>query len=615
MIQVTEGNAYQIGVTILKDKTVNIAVELHGSSCGLILYHKKNSEITKIPFDKKYQMGDLYCVNLNGFHPFDYNYNFFEDDKIIIDSYAKILMGNEIYGEAPKNMMASFYDTNYDWEEDRQLEIPFHESLLYLMHPRGFTKDQSSKVTNPGSFDGIIQKTDYLKELGITAIVLSPSYEFLEKEEVKLQERIPLAYQERRPSLNYWGYKKAYYFAPKSAYASPNADVCKLFKDMVKELHRNGLEVLMQFYFTRGESQIKILEVLHFWMMEYHVDGFQLLGDGIPVTVIATDPLLSRTKLLFYGFPVDEIYCNKTVNFINLAECNNVFTYDMRRFLKSDERTVQAAINHMKYVPKKLGCVHYMTEINGFTLADLVSYDRKHNEINGENNMDGNPYNASWNCGVEGPTRKKSILNLRLKQMKNAYALSLLAQSTPMLLMGDEFGNSQMGNNNAYGIDSEITWLNWNQLENNQELFTFVKRLISFRKKYSILHGKKECSMLDLNETGYPELSFHGEEAWKCMKDDLTRHFAMMYYDEEYFIYIAINMHWVKHDFALPKLPRGVKWERIFDTASLEEKQGKALSSSKKLSVNDRSIQVLLAKLNSKNRKEEQKHGEFSPKE
>lgn len=596
MIQVKKGNAYQIGVTVLEDKSVNIAVAMDSENCGLVLYQKHSDRIEKISFPTKYQIGEMYCVNVSGFDPLEWDYNFYADDEIIVDQYAKCIVDDAVYGEVPKDLKASFYTSDFDWENDKPLMIPYCDSLFYLMHPRGFTKHESSGVKNPGTLEAIVEKIPYLKDLGVTGIVLTPCYEFIEKEStVQLQERVPLAYQEKEAKLNYWGYKKGFYFSPKRGYCKEGANASESFKHMVKALHQNGIEVIMQFYFSGGEKQATILKILQYWLLEYHVDGFHLLGDCVPNGVLATEPILKKTKLVYYGFPIEEIYRKKAPAYFNLAECRDAYAFDMRRFLKSDERSLGNVLQHIKCVPKKNGLVHFITEINGFTMADLVSYDRKHNEANGENNMDGNPYNASWNCGVEGPTKKKTILDLRKKQMKNAFALSLFTQSTPMLLMGDEFANSQKGNNNPYCQDNEITWLDWNDLEKNQDLFAFVKRLISFRKSYEILHGEKECTMQDVLECGYPDLSFHSEEAWKCVCDDLTRHFAMLYHDGHTFIYIAINMHWVNHDFALPKLPKGVKWERIFDTSVSEEKQGKPLKSSKKLTVNERSIQVLLA--------------------
>jgi len=234
----------------------------------------------------------------------------------------------------------------------------------------------------------------------------------------------------------------------------------------------------------------------------------------------------------------------------------------------------------------------------------LGSDDRKHNEDNGENNLDGNPYNASWNCGAEGKTKKKPILELRLKQMKNAFLLNLFSQSTPMILAGDEFANSQKGNNNAYCQDNAISWLTWGDVDKNKELHTFVKDIIAFRKEHALLHKSKEYTMLDEAICGYPDLSYHSEEPWKCSYDDLTRHFGMMYCgdysDDETekgtFIYLAVNMHWIPHEFALPKMPDGVKWQLVYDTDSKECRINKTLKKQNTFTVNERSIQVLIAK-------------------
>lgn len=257
----------------------------------------------------------------------------------------------------------------------------------------------------------------------------------------------------------------------------------------------------------------------------------------------------------------------------------------------------------MKDNPKSQAIVHYMTEANGFTLADLVSYDRKHNEDNGENNLDGNPYNASWNCGMEGKTRKKPVLDLRMKQMKNAFLLSLFTQSTPLLLAGDEFANSQNGNNNAYCQDNAISWLNWNDIEKQQELFDFVKEAITFRKKHALLHKSSEYTMVDDLACGYPDLSYHSEEPWKCPYDDLTRHFGVLYCGEysedpkekDGFIFLAVNTHWVEHEFVLPKLPKGKKWKTVFDTSQKGIVKVDVPVKEESISVKERSIQVLFA--------------------
>ena len=429
-----------------------------------------------------------------------------------------------------------------------------------------------------------------------------PSYEFLEIEEPLLQnDWIPLAYSSKESVLNYWGYKEGYYYAPKSAYASDKKNPVGSFKNMVKQLHKNGIEVLMQFYFPNTVSGLYIVDVLRYWVCEYHVDGFWLSGEKVPAEMLAADALLKKTKLIYYGFPVTETAAGVENVYQNLAKYSDEYMYDIRRFLKSDERTLGNTLQHMKMNPPKQKIVHYITEANGFTLADLVSYDRKHNDDNGEKNQDGNLYNASWNCGAEGKTKKKSVLDLRMKQMKNAFLLTLFTQSTPLLLAGDEFSNSQNGNNNAYCQDNAISWLNWNDLEKNRELFDFVKSVVSFRKEHALLHRSTEYTMVDDLACGYPDLSYHSDEPWKCRYDDLTRHFGMLYcgnYSENVnekgtFIYLAVNMHWIPHDFVLPKLPKKMKWQLKFDTSVRGEAAGGI--ETEKITIKERSIQVLIA--------------------
>ncbi len=601
----SKGNPYPIGVTVLKDGSINIAVAMNSKDCGIIFYVGTPAKKMKVPFDSVCRIGGLYCVNISGISDkVNLEYMFYDGEDTFIDSYAGRIVGNEQYGKAPKRLLAAVYEDTFDWEQDKPLCIPYNDSLIYQLHVRGFTKHTSSGVDKKGTYEGLIEKISYLQELGITAVELLPCYEFLEMEDkVVLDERIPMAYQKTEPVLNYWGYKKGYYFAPKAAYAAGGDSVFS-FKNLVKELHKAGIEVLMQFYFPNEISGAEIVDVLRYWVCEYHIDGFHLKGDRIPGDILASDPLLKETKLLYWGFPVNEVYGNNIPEYKNLAICREDYMYDMRRFLKSDERMLGNVLYHMKANPREQGIVHYFTEANGFTLYDLVSYDRKHNEENGENNLDGNPYNASWNCGAEGKTKKKPILDLRLKQMKNAFVLSLFSQSTPMILAGDEFANSQKGNNNAYCQDNTISWLNWNDINKNQELFSFVKDMIAFRKEHALLHRSSEYTMLDELAHGYPDLSYHSEDAWKCHYDDLTRHFGIMYCgkysdskdEEEIFIYLAVNMHWVPHDFALPKLPEGMKWYRIYDTDSKEIRTEIKLKSQTEFTVNERSIQVLMAK-------------------
>jgi len=603
IIKVGKGNPHPYGITPNGQNCINIAIAMQSDNCGIVLYHKNKKATERISFNKEFCIGELYCVSIEGLDTQAYEYCFFDGDRMFVDSYARSVAGNEIYGKVPVSLRGKFYQREFDWGEDAALLTPYHDSIFYLLHVRGFTQHKSSGVTTKGTFEGIVDKIPYLKELGITAVELMPAYEFLELEDSIVEnERIPMAYRSTEPVLNYWGYKEGYYYAPKSAYATDRTDPVNSFKNMVKELHANGIEVLMQFYFPNTVSAFHIEDVLRFWVCEYHVDGFHLMGERIPADMLAADPLLKKTKLIYYGFSVMENGGRK-VSYKNLASCRDEYMYDMRRFLKSDERMLGKVLHHMKTNPKGQAVVHYMTETNGFTLADVVSYDRKHNEDNGENNLDGNPYNASWNCGIEGKTKKKQVLDLRMKQMKNAFLLSLFTQSTPLLLSGDEFANSQNGNNNAYCQDNAISWLNWNDKEKQKELFDFVKTAIAFRKEHALLHKSSEYTMLDDLACGYPDLSYHSEEPWKCSYDDLTRHFGVLYCGEysedvkekETFIFLAVNTHWVSHEFVLPKLPKKREWKLVFDTSQRGMNKIEESVKEECISVKERSIQVLIA--------------------
>ena len=574
-ILTTKGKTYPGGVTVCQDSSINIAISFESDNCGIIFYNE-NDEI-KVVFESTFRIGKLYCVSISGLDFTQYNrYRLFDDDRYFVDSYAKCICGNEFYGKVPEVIYGVLTDNYYDWENDKTLCTPYHKTIIYQLHVRGFTRHSSSNVKKKGTFEGIIEKIPYLKELGITAVELMPCYEFLEMEKRVIENnKLPMSYQEEEPILNYWGYKHGYFYAPKASYCAGMNPIGS-FKNLVKDMHKNGIEVIMQFYFPDEITKTYIADVLRFWVCEYHVDGFRLKGNRIPADMIATDPVLADTKLIYYGFPFDELYCNTVPEYKNLATCNDDYMYDMRKFLKSDEGMLGAVLHHMKANPKDHGIIHYFTESNGFTLCDLVSYDRKHNEDNGENNFDGNPYNASWNCGAEGNTKKKTVLELRYKQMRNAVLLHLFSQSTPLLLAGDEFANSQKGNNNAYCQDNAISWLNWNDIEKNKEFHDFYKDVIAFRKEHAMLCMSKEYTMLDEKAYGYPDLSYHSEEPWKCSYDDLTRHFAMMYYgnysedrkENDTFIYLAVNMHWIPHEFVLPKLPPKLKWHLVYDTDS-----------------------------------------------
>ncbi len=568
--------------------------------CGIVLYERTTGKLLqKIPFDAGERVGNVYCKYVDGFDKNKITYRFYEKDVEIPDEHARMFVGRHLFGKARKaeDLLAGFAKSSFDWEGDRRPRIPYNECIVYCMHVRGFTRHSSSKVIQRGTFRGIMEKLPYLIETGITTVELQPAYEFLEVEEVKeIRDKMPYPVPEKdientgstgnlgnsrnsqNSRINYWGYKKGYYYAPKAAYAA-GEDATIEFKEMVKSFHQNGMEVVMQFYFPREVSWSEIPAILRFWVLEYHVDGFHLMGENLPVEFIAQDAVLADTKLWYYSFDTDKIYGDKQPEYCNLASYNDGYYYAMRKFLKGDENMLETALYHMRHVPAKSGRIHFLSNYYGMTLMDMVSYDRKHNEPNGESNRDGNDYNCSWNCGEEGVTRRKRVTELRRQQLKNALLLLMFSQSTPLIFMGDEFGNSQKGNNNPYCQDNITSWLDWNDLKKHAWIYDFWKMLVQLRKSHPMLHPEREHRIMDYIACGYPDLSYHGQNAWTPQIYGYIRHIGMMFcgkyakveQKEEPSIYLAINMHWEPHVLALPKLAKGMKWELLYVSGGLQE--------------------------------------------
>lgn len=573
-------NPYPLGAHV-EGEEIRFSFVSKTDSCGILLYDRVTGRrLRKLSFLPEERIGSIYCKRVAGFNPSDISYQFYEGERIIADGHARAFVGNMPYGRirVQSELKAGFVTEGFDWEGDTCPRIPYSRTICYCLHVRGFTKHISSGVKNRGTFAGITEKLPYLKEIGVTTLELQPSYEFIENEAFEEQGHAGMPYAEENGEesrLNYWGYKKGFYYAPKAAYAAskqPSAE----FKTLVKRLHENGMELVMQFYFPNGTNISEIAEILRFWVLEYHVDGFHLLGENVGAEVLAADAMLADTKLWYYQFDADAVYGrNEQPAYPHMAEYNDSWLYAMRKFLKGDENMLGSALYHMRHIPEKTGCIHYLTNYYGFTLADLVSYDHKHNEANGEQNRDGSDYNCSWNCGEEGATRKGRIKKLRSRQIKNAMCLLMLSQSTPLIFMGDEFGNSQKGNNNPYCQDNAVAWLDWSGVQKNAELLDFWKMLAAFRRLHPILHPDREHRLMDYIACGYPDLSYHGQSAWKPQTEGYFRHIGQMYCgkyakinkkEEDAFLYLALNMHWEEHELALPKLPKDMRWELVFST-------------------------------------------------
>ena len=575
---------YPLGAHV-EDGAIRFAYASGKKDCGIILYDRESGKkLHKIPFRREERMGNVYCKYLE-LDPQQIGYQFYEEERIVPDLHARGFLSKPVYGKTRKNVnrIAVFPGDDFDWEQDEHPMLSYRESVCYCMHVRGFTMHASSKVTHRGTFAGIAEKLDYLQEIGITTVELQPVYEFDETpEEVNTKTSADIVATAGENGgelpgyrvLNYWGYREGFYYAPKAAYAAEE-DAALEFRQLVKEFHKRRMEVILQFYFPKGMDVTEIGNILRFWVLTYHVDGFHLMGE-VPAQALAGDPALTDTKLWYYDFDAAKLYNPaQKPEYRNLAEYRDDYLYTMRRFLKGDDNMLSGVLYEMRHIPANMGRIHYLSNYYGFTLMDMVSYDHKHNEANGEGNRDGNDYNCSWNCGEEGTSRRKKVLALRQKQLQNAYCMLLLTQSTPLIFMGDEFGNSQQGNNNPYCQDNKITWLNWQDKEKNAGLLAFWKQMIAFRKAHPILHPEEELRILDTLSCGYPDLSYHGQNAWRPQTESYNRHVGMMYCGkyaktkagaDDSFLYVAMNMHWEPQKLAFPKLPKGMEWKLVLAT-------------------------------------------------
>ena len=577
-------NQWQFSIAREKNKDVSLALFRTG----------EKEPAYSLPLGREYWVGGIASVIITFKGTELKEYGYLVNGVWTLDPYARQLTGREKFGEVSEKEQIRGVLVETGRSISEPLYTPFHELILYHLHVRGYTMHSSSKVRNRGTFKGLEEKIPYLKQLGINGIVLMPCYEFDEQMEESEQNHgqigsyldytRPLAEMEQEeqnwPKVNFWGYtRRNSYFAPKASYAANSKQPIREMKQMVKKFHDNGISVFMEMYFVGGTNQTLILDCLRYWVREFGIDGFKINTEVVNGKLIAQDPFLSRTKLMATMWNSGEFYAQyERVEEKTLAEYNDGFMVDCRRFLKSDEGQVNSFLNRFRKNPRQQTVVNYVSNTDGFTLMDLVSYDVKHNEDNGEGGMDGTEYNYSWNCGWEGPTRKKQIAQLRLRQIKNALVFLLLGQGVPMLLAGDEFGNTQQGNNNAYCQDNEIGWVTWNKQVMNQRILAFTKKLIALRKNHPVFTSKDELRGMDYIACGCPDISFHGTKPWYPDLSNYSRVVGVMLYGKyapvsirksDKSFYLAFNMHWEEHKFELPLLPKDRRWRVVIDTHEL----------------------------------------------
>lgn len=625
---------------------VNFTIHTHGAtSCELLLFHRKAEEpYAVIPFPESYRIG--FCYSMIVFdldiEEFEYAYRLdgpydekkglrFDKNKILLDPYARAVTGQSQWGHinnAQHGYRARVVHSNFDWGDQRHHSIPMEDLIIYELHVRGFTMDESSGVKHHGTFEGLREKIPYLKELGVNAVELMPIFEFDEMRDVRLIDENEL--------IDFWGYNPVSFFAPNTSYCSSmeyNREGLEL-KTLIKDLHDNGIEVILDvvfnhtaegnefgpcFSFKGFDNNIyymltpdghyynfsgcgntlncnhpvvrdMILECLRYWVIEYRVDGFRfdlasILGrndDGTPLSQppllrsLAFDSILGNVKLIAEAWDAGGLYqVGSFPSWKRWAEWNGRYRDDMRRFLKGDDLLAKTAAARITgspdlYDPAYRGgnaSINFLTCHDGFTLYDLYSYNQKHNEANGWGNTDGADDNNSWNCGVEGETDDPAILALRKRLMKNACAILLCSRGTPMFLSGDEFADTRYGNNNPYCQDNLISWLDWSLLKKNKDLFDFFQYMIQFRKDHPVIRKDLEPSYL-----GVPAMSTHGltPDETNFSGDSHVVCVRFAGYNEatqkEDLVYLAVNSGWFPVTLTLPELPEHYKWKVAVNT-------------------------------------------------
>lgn len=581
--------------------------------------------------------GQIYAYRVDG--PYDPPQGLrFHPKKILLDPYAQeIVYGNnwshrEACGFAENTasaMKCRVVDvSNYDWEGDRPLQRPLDETIIYEMHVGGLTRHPSSGVRHPGTFAGVIEKIPYLQSLGITAVELLPVQQFDEQD-------VP------PPLTNYWGYNPVNFFSPHRGYCVPDSPVPPInqFRDMVKALHRAGIEVILDVVFNhtaegdengpticyRGlenrayylldpndRSRYKnysgcgntlngnhsivrrlIMDALHYWVQEMHVDGFRFdlasvlardelgrpMRDPPILWDIESDPHLAGTKIIAEAWDAGGLYQVGTFIGHRWAEWNGRYRDDVRRFLRGDEGTVQHFAARILGSPDIYTApdhalhrsINFITCHDGFTLNDWVSYNRKHNEANGENNRDGLDENWSWNHGIEGPTNNPQIEALRVRQIKNALTTLFVSQGTPMLLYGDEVRRTQRGNNNAYCQDNPISWFNWQDVERHRDLLRFTREMIQFKRRHPVLNLKiYPATSHIVDDWVFLSVHWHGvrldQPDWSHFSHSIALTLNGSPYNDDD-LHIIFNAYWEDLEFELPPRPADRPWLCAVNTA------------------------------------------------
>lgn len=582
-----KGDFSKLGV--VKGRTgANFCIECRKESdCKILIYQRGQSEkLQELSVSKEFSKGNLRAVQIDGLSLAEYDYNFWIDGEIVLDPYAKRIIGREIWADSSRSvndiLRCRYEESNFSWRGDCEVEIPRKDMVLYKLHVRGFTKGLSEGTPDRGTFCGLAKKLSYLKSLGITSIELMPVYEFEElifqeaeelpeyiKWKSKKKDKIKKPKAKLSHKINYWGYGEGLYFAPKAGYASSEMPDLEL-KKCILQMHKKGMECILEMDFPDTVPMERIFAVLRYWVREYHVDGFHLQGNRIPIQLLLEDSYLGRTKF-FYKNLSQNIVPEKEEQYPRAFLDTDEFLYPCRKLAGGIDGNVWQIADQMKKQNTRLGYINYIADHNGFTLRDLFSYECKHNEANGENNADGMVWNYSINCGVEGETSSRNVYRLRDRRMKNAVAVLLLAQGVPMIMAGDEDYNTQQGNNNVYCQDNPVGWKDWSGSRQSKDFLKYMKRMIAFRKEHAILRMEQPMALADTLSCGCPDLSYHGEDAWITPGFSNWKSVGLLYCGkyaaEKEDIYIGFNFSDFPKKLAVPQQKESRHWYLCMDTA------------------------------------------------
>ncbi len=582
----------------------------------------------------------------------------FDPSKYLLDPYAKAVTGQSLWGQPStlgQRYKARVVKDDFDWGDNPQPLIPMQDLIIYELHVRGYTKHGSSGVRFPGTFEGLKEKIPYLVELGVNAVELMPIFEFDEMLDYREINGEKLYNYWGYNTVSFFSPNTSYTASKeynregnelKRLIHLLNTHGIEVYLDVVFNHTAEGNENGPYFSFKGFDNNIYymltpegfyynfsgcgntlncnhpivqqlIVSCLRYWVTAYRVDGFRfdlasILGrneDGSPMDKppllqqLAFDPILGNVKLIAEAWDAGGLYqVGNFPSWNRWAEWNGRYRDDMRRYLKGDEGMAQAAALRIAgsgdiYEPsvRENASVNFITCHDGFTLYDLYSYNEKHNESNGWDNTDGSNDNHSWNCGTEGETKNEAVNALRRRMIRNACAVLMCSRGIPMFLAGDEFGNTQFGNNNPYCHDDEVSWLDWSLLDKNWDIFRFFQFMIHFRKEHPVLR-----SNISDGFGGLPDISFHGTSPWIKEFSSYDRYIGVMMAGQiegkaPEAVYIASNAYWEQLDVVLPELPESMEWSLEVSTWENDSREGKPVESS--FVIPPRTVMVFCGKI------------------